>query len=273
MVACLPWIPYRRLEENLGISFFPVPNIPKPYVRPSTEGPLPIPASPKVPRGSANSLQNSRWRTPIHVLGLTVHSLSITPGLPNRTAIEGTAAVFLCPRGTGLPNDMAAPSRLRRIPSPTNDCRTSGHRSTTEPTSNSHSITMKPTRDACLDMYMCQALPSDRFRLFIGRVAPLCPSSIRNTRKRQGYRWISTHFLLVGRSMDYRTRATISWAATSTHSWVACSGLKPNSFLHITKKTAKSCGKPTTRLAHTLDRNHIKYPHLGPVSTLPSCND
>jgi hypothetical protein len=50
-------------------------------------------APPKVPRGSANSLPNSRQRTPVHVLDLTDHSPSIIPGLLNRMTIEQRAVV------------------------------------------------------------------------------------------------------------------------------------------------------------------------------------
>jgi len=42
-------------------------------------------------------------------------------------------------------------------------------------------------------------------------------------------------------------------------SWVACSDLKMNSFPHITKKTASSCGKLMVRLAHISDRNSNEY--------------
>jgi len=175
----------------------------------STEGPLPVPLHLKVPRGSASSLQNSRFWTPIRVLASTVHSLSTTPGLPNRATIEGRATVLLNQSGTGILNLVAVPSQPRRTPLSTNNYRTSGPRSTTTLMSNSHITIVTPTRDAFLGMY--QALASDRCRLsFNSRVKLLCPSSTRNTKKRQGYRWTSTHFLLVGRSMDCRFQATIS---------------------------------------------------------------
>jgi len=228
--------------------------------RPITEKPLPTPPHPKVPRGSVSSLPSLRWRTPIRDLDLMDRSRSTTPGLPNRATTEGRAVVLLNQSGIGLPNLVAAQSRPRRIPSSTNNYRTSGHRSTATPMSNTH-ITITTTHDVFLDMY--QVLASDRCRLlFTGLVMLLCPRSIRNPRRHQGYRWISTRFLLVGRSMDYRTRVTIFWAAMSTHSWVACSDLKMNSFLHITKKTANSYGKPMARPAHISDRSNIEHLHL-----------
>ena len=62
--------------------------------------------------------------------------------------------------------------------------------------------------------------------------------------------------------MDSRSLVTISWAVMSMHSWVVCSGLKMSNFLHITKKTAKFCGKHTARLAHISDKNDVWNPHL-----------
>lgn len=239
-------------------------------LHPSTEGPLLAPLCPKVPRGSASSLPNSRLRTPIHVLASTDHSLITTRGLPNRVTIEGRAAVLLNPSGTGLLNLVAVQSRPRRTPLSTNNYRTSGPPSTTTLMNNSCITIATPTHNVCLGMY--QVLTSDRCRpLFNSRVKLLCPSSTRNTKKLQGYRWISTRSLPAGRSMDCRSQATISWVAMSTHSWVVCFDLKMNSFLHITKKTASYCGKLMARLAHISDRNPNEYLHLILLSAVPPC--
>ena len=71
-------------------------------------------------------------------------------------------------------------------------------------------------------------------------------------------------FLPAGRSMDCRFRAMISWAVMSTHSWVASSDLKTNSFLQIMRRTAKYYGKRMARLVHISDRNNIEHPTLSP---------
>jgi hypothetical protein len=136
--------------------------------------------------------------------------------------------------------------------------------------SNTYSITVVLTRDVCPCMY--QVLVSDRYRLFTSRVTLLCPHSIRNhnTKRRRGYRWTLTRFLPVGKSMDCRSQATISWVVTSTHSWVASSDLKTNSFLHNTKKMDKYCGKRMARPTHISDRNSVDHLHLVFVSASPA---
>ena len=176
--------------------------------RPPARGPPPVPLCPKVPRGSANSLPSSRRRTPVRVLGLTGHSLSIIPGLLNPMASGGRVATLLNSPGTGLPSIKAALTQHHQTPLSTNGCRTSGHRSTMTLMSN-RIIIMALTHDVCLSVY--QVLASDRHHtLLTSRATLLHPSSICNTKRRRGYHWISTHFLLVGRSTDCRSRAMIS---------------------------------------------------------------
>jgi len=191
-----------------------------------------------------------------------------TPGLLNRMTTGGRVGMPPSSPGTGLVNIEAATNRPRRTPLPTKGCQTSGHLSSTTIMNNSHSIIMASTRGVRLGIHRVSA--SDRRHLlFNSRMSLLCPRNIRNIRRRQEYRWISTRCLLVERSMDCRSRATISWAAMSMHSWVVCSDLRTNNFLRNMKKMAKFCGKHMARLAHISDRDNVGDPRPVFVSTLP----
>ena len=176
------------------------------------------------------------------------HSLGITRWFLNRITTIRKAVVFSS-LGTG-PNGKAKISHRPRTLFPCNDCRTSGHQSTTTLTSKSRSTSMISMPGMCLGKYQVLAL---------GRcqATPLCPRNIRNTKMRQRYRWISTPFLLGRRSMDCPSRAMISWATTFMRSWGVYSDLRMNNFLHITKKMAKCYGKYTARLAHIWDRDNV----------------
>ena len=152
-------------------------------LRPSAERPLPALPRPKVPRGSASFLSSLRRQAPVRALGLMGHNLSITPGL--RKTIEERVAVLPNSSGIGL-NIKAAASRPRWTPLLTNDCQTSGHRSTRTLMSNSPRTILASTHDVCLGMY--QALALDRSRLLFNSLeTSLFHHKIRNTKRCQGY--------------------------------------------------------------------------------------
>lgn len=178
------------------------------------EGPLLAPLRPKVLRGSANFLTSSRLRTHVPVHDLMVHNLSITHGLLNQIPTGGRAGVLSL---SGIVFKIKAKmNRRHRTLFPYNDCPTLGHRSTMTFTSNSNSTSIDSMRNACLGN--CQVLASARsYRLF-SRTSLLCLPNIRNTKKRQGYRWISMPFLPAGRLMGCPSQGMISWATTFTRS-------------------------------------------------------
>ena len=208
---------------------------------------------PKILRGSASSPTSSRWRISVRVLDLTDHNPSIIRGLRNRITTTRKAAVPSS-SGAGL-NVKASTSRPPRTLFPCNDCRTSGHQLTTKLASQSRNTSTVSMPGMCLGKHQVLAL---------GRcwATPSCPGNIHSTKTRQGYRWISMPFLLGGRSVDCPSQAMTSWAMTFLHCWGVCSGLKMNSFLHITKKMVKCYGKCMIRLALNSVRDEIENIYL-----------